>query len=154
MKAQREIHTITEPAKRKTAMSKAETALLEPFSGLPQERIHIPAKAEQFAAALDEIRTAGTVGFDTETKPVFTKGVFRDGPDIVQFATGNAAFIFQLHRVECQPFLVEILLAEDILKVGFDLRSDLSHLRRKFGIEGKAVLDLGTIFRKRGYRNT
>lgn len=142
------------PPGRKSAPGKAETALLHPFSGLPVESIVIPAGPEQFAAALEKIREAGAVGFDTETKPVFTKGVVRPGPDIVQFATGSRAYIFQLRRTECRPFLVEILLAEDILKVGFDLRSDRAALHKLLGIEMKAVLDLGTVFRQRGYRNT
>lgn len=146
-----------EPAgtpRRKSAPDKAETALLQPFDGISPECIVTPTGPEQFTAALEEIRAAGTVGFDTETKPVFTKGVVRPGPDVVQFATGSRAFIFQLRRAECLPFLIEILLAEDILKVGFDLRSDLGALHKLLGIDVKAVLDLGTIFRKRGYRNT
>jgi len=140
--------------KRKTAPDKAETALLEPFSGLPPECIFVPANKEEFASALTEIRAAGIVGFDTEAKPVFTKGVVSAGPDVVQFATEKKAFIFQLHRMECRPFLADILLSEDILKIGFDLRSDRGQLHKKLGIEMRAVLDLVTVFRKRGYRNT
>lgn len=139
---------------RKTAPNKAETASMEPFAGLSCDEILVPAGEEQFTTALAEIRSAGVVGFDTETKPVFTKGVVRTGPDIVQFATERRAFIFQLRRGESLGALAEILRAEDILKVGFDLREDRSLLRRKLGLEVKGVLDLGTVFRKRGYRDT
>ncbi|HOY68051.1 MAG TPA: 3'-5' exonuclease [Candidatus Ozemobacteraceae bacterium] len=139
---------------RQTAPCKAETELLEPFDGIPADRISTPSLPEQFASAVAEIRSAGVVGFDTETKPVFAKGVVRPGPDIVQFATENKAFIFQLQRPECRPFLAEILCAADVLKVGFDLREDRALLRRWCGLEAKAVLDLGSVFRKKGYRNT
>lgn len=127
---------------------------MKPFSGLTLECIFTPATQEQFSAALAEIRAAGAVGFDSETKPVFARGVVNSGPDIVQFATKTRAFIFQLAQAECRPVLEEILLAEDILKIGFDLKSDRLLLHRKLGVEMKAVLDLGTAFRKRGYRNT
>ena len=133
---------------------KDEIKLLEPFSGHPPECIFVPVSKEQFGAAVKEIRAAGAVGFDSETKPVFTKGAVNAGPDIVQFATRTRAFIFQLGRTECRPFLEEILQAEDILKIGFDLKSDRILLHKKLGIEMKGVLDLGTVFRKRGYRNT
>jgi len=142
------------PVRGRTTPGKEETALLEPFSGLPLECIVVPKGADQFAAALAAIRAEGAVGFDTETKPVFARGAVRPGPDIVQFATESRAFIFQLHQTGCEPYLVEILLAEDILKVGFDLRSDLGLLHKRLGIEAKAVLDLGTVFRKQGYPDT
>ncbi|HOT28821.1 MAG TPA: 3'-5' exonuclease [Candidatus Ozemobacteraceae bacterium] len=140
--------------RRKTAPGKAETALLEPFEGLAVGDVVVPATTDDCAAALDEIRVAGAVGFDTESKPVFKKGVSRPGPDLVQFATSERAFIFQLQRLECRPFVTEILLADDILKVGFDLQSDRGALHKFFGIEIKSVLDLCAVFRKRGYRNT
>ncbi len=140
--------------RRKTAPGKAETALLEPFEGLAVGDVVVPATTDDCAAALEAIRAAGAVGFDTESKPVFRKGVSRPGPDLVQFATSERAFIFQLQRTECRPFVTEILLADDILKVGFDLQSDRGALRKFLGIEVKSVLDLCAVFRKRGYRNT
>jgi ribonuclease D len=138
----------------KSAPSKADTALLEPFVGLASDRIFCPASPEQYAAALAAIRAAGAVGFDTETKPVFVRGVVNQGPDIVQVATTSQAFIFQLGRIECRAFLQEILQAEDILKIGFDLKSDRELLHRKLGVVMKSVIDLTTVFRQLGYRNT
>ncbi|NLI75217.1 MAG: 3'-5' exonuclease domain-containing protein 2 [Candidatus Riflebacteria bacterium] len=138
----------------KAAPGKAETALLPPFAGLAPERISIPASPAEYAAAVAAIRASGAVGFDTETKPVFAKGVVRPGPDLAQFATGDHAFLFQLQRRDGWSFLVEILGAADILKVGFDLRSDRSLLQQRLGIEVQGVLDLVTVFRRRGYRNT
>ena len=71
---------------KKSVPSKDETALLEPITGLPIERIHVPATREEFAAATAEIMAAGFVGFDTESKPTFRVGEVSDGPHIVQFA--------------------------------------------------------------------
>jgi ribonuclease D len=139
---------------RKPFPSKAETALLQPFEALPLERIHVPASRTQFAEAAAVIMASAVVGFDTETKPVFTKGTASDGPHIVQFATQDRAFIFQLHRTECHPVLIELLQADSLLKVGFGLQSDRGEIQQKLGVQLRPVLDLGSVFGSEGYRGT
>jgi len=136
----------------KLAPSKAETNLLQPFEGLPIERIVVPSTTMQFASAASEIKASRVVGFDTESRPVFVKGAASSGPHIVQFATLNKAFIFQLHRSPCRPFLIELLQSEDLLKVGFGLRSDRGFIHKKLGVKLRAVLDLNYVFRMDGYR--
>ena len=139
---------------RKLTPSKAQSALLEPFIGLPLERIYVPVSADDFAAATAEIKAAGVAGFDTESKPVFDRGVVSDGPHVVQFALENCAYLFQLHRAECRPFLAELLKSEAVLKVGFDLKSDRGQIHAKLGVALGAVLDLNLVFRADGHRNT
>lgn len=139
---------------RKLTPSKAESALLEPFVGLPLERIYVPVTAEDFAGATAAIMAAGVAGFDTESKPVFDRGVVSDGPHVVQFALANCAYLFQTHRAECRPFLAELLQSERVLKVGFDLKSDRGQIHAKLGISLAAVLDLNLVFRADGHRNT
>ncbi len=137
---------------KQAAPTKDEIAALPPFEGLPLDRIRVPATAAEFAAADAAIRAAGTVGFDTESKPVFTAGVTGDGPHVVQFATRDEAFIFQVHRVEGMPTLLALLQAPDVLKVGFGLSSDLRHIRNRFGVELRSVIDLNAVFRAAGFR--
>ena len=76
---------------KKIAPTKAEIALLEPFSGLTLERIHVPTNSEEFASAAAEIKAAGIVGFDTESKPTFVTGDVSEGPHVVQFALHDRA---------------------------------------------------------------
>lgn len=139
---------------RKTTPSKAETALLPPFATLTLEQIHAPSTRAEFTTATAAIRDAGVVGFDTESKPVFDRGVVSDGPHVVQFALQTCAYIFQLHRADCRGFLVEILESESVLKVGFGLRSDHKEIRAKLGVTPRAVLDMNDVFRKAGHRGT
>lgn len=139
---------------RQTTPSKAETTLLHPFAGLTLESIVVPVTAAHFAEAAAEIRASQVVGFDTESKPTFAKGEISTGPHVVQFATREKAFIFQMHQTAGQAFLLEILSSNEILKVGFGLESDHGQIQRKFGIALGAVVDLNVEFRKRGYRNT
>lgn len=138
---------------RRKAPTKAETALLAPFPGLPLERIVVPATGAQFAAAAADLGRSRFVGFDTESRPTFRKGEISDGPHIVQFATLDRAYIFQLHRSDCREVLVELLSATTVVKVGFDLKSDRGHLQRKLGMEPGAILDLDTLFRREGYHS-
>jgi len=129
-------------------------ATLPPFEGLPIGRVRVPATVEQFAAASAAIKTAGVVGFDTESKPTFKVGEVSDGPHIAQFATSTEAFIFQVHRSDGLPFLVDLLQSQAVQKVGFGLSSDLKHIRARFGVELRAVVDLNDVFRREGFRSS
>ena len=83
---------------KKIAPTKAEIALLEPFVGLALEHIHVPTTTEQFASATAELKAAGMVGFDTESRPTFVTGDVSEGPHVVQFALHDKAYLFQMHR--------------------------------------------------------
>jgi ribonuclease D len=138
----------------KIAPSKTETSLLPPFVGLPLSRIVVPKTAGQFANALAEIQDSAFVGFDTESRPTFTKGRMSEGPHVVQFSTLNRAFIFQLYRSEGHQALTEILESRAIVKVGFGLNVDQGQIRQQLGMKLKYVLDLDRIFCKDGYCHT
>lgn len=136
---------------RPIAPSKAETALLAPFEGLPLDRIFVPGSVAEFGEASREILEAGVAGFDTESKPTFAVGEKSRGPHVVQFALRNKAFIFQLHHRESKKFVSELLQSEDVLKVGFGLKSDRGQIQARLGVLPRAVLDLDHVFRKHGY---
>ncbi|MDA8975116.1 3'-5' exonuclease domain-containing protein 2 [Akkermansiaceae bacterium] len=133
------------------APTKAETALLPPFLGLSLDDIHIPSNQAECRQAVEEIYAAGVTGFDTEAKPTFRKGQKCDGPHVVQFSLTNKAFIFQLHRSECEDACAEIIESQEVLKVGFGLKNDHSQIRSRFGIVLNHVLDLDQSFKKMGY---
>ena len=137
---------------RPIAQTKAETALLKPFAGLPPDRIHVPKTKAECEAAADDIFAAGVAGFDTEAKPTFRAGERSGGPHVVQFALTDKAFIFQLHRQDCQKVAAELIASERVLKVGFGLKNDHGQIRSRLGVKPNAVLDLDHIFRKRGYK--
>jgi ribonuclease D len=134
--------------------SKTESALLAPFIGLELSQIYVPVTVADFSAATAEIMAAGVVGFDTESKPIFDRGVVSDGPHVVQFALASRAYIFQLHHAISRDFLLAIFASEVVLKVGFGLRSDHREIRAKLGVTLQSVLDLNDIFRKLGHRGT
>lgn len=109
------------------------------------------------AAALAALSGADVIGFDTESKPTFTKGEASTGPHLVQLATDSTAYLFQV-GANPHPASVALLRAvlesPAILKVGFGLGDDLRRLRNKLGIDTQNVVDLSTTLRRRGERNT
>jgi ribonuclease D len=136
---------------KKTAPTKDEIALLPPFVGLTLDHIYVPTLSEEFAAAAAAIKAAGIVGFDTESKPTFAVGEASEGPHLVQFALHDRAYLFQVYRAEGLPFLMELLHSDEVLKVGFGLKSDSGHIFRKLGIRFGGVVDLNVVFRADGY---
>lgn len=137
---------------KKHAPTKPEITLMEPFVGLTLDHIHVPKTNEEFASAVAKIKAAGIVGFDTESKPTFVTGDVSEGPHVVQFALHDKAYLFQPHRTEGLSFLIELLHSEQVLKVGFGLRSDSGHIFKKFGIQFGGVVDLNTVFSMKGYQ--
>jgi ribonuclease D len=131
---------------------KAQIAELEPFERLPLARIALVATAAQARVALDRLGTARVLGFDTESKPTFAKGEVSDGPHIVQLATLEQAWIFQLHEPECRALLGGFLASHPSKKVGFGLGDDMRRIRSKLGVDALGVVDLNHLFRARGYR--
>ena len=118
---------------------------------VPLEAVRVPAKADEVDAALADLRAQRFVGFDTETKPVFVKTNERLGPDLVQFATTDCAYLFQLANPLCKAAVTSLLGDERITKIGFGLSGDQRQLQLTLGVAAKPVIDLDNIFRRMGY---
>lgn len=132
--------------------SKEQIALLPPFERLGMNRITLVSTAEEAARAADTLCQASVWGFDTESKPTFFKDQVSDGPHIVQLATADHAWVFQLHDLACRAAVAELLAMPGITKAGFGLGDDRKRIVAKLGIEPAAVMELNTLFRQRGYR--
>ena len=128
-----------------------EVLKLEPFEGLKLEHIRLPIGTNELAAARVVLLGSPFLGFDTEVKPTFKAGEAMRGPDVVQFSTGRHAFVFQMQEPGSEALVREVLAAPDVVKVGFDLRSDQKQLMHRLGIHAQPLLDLDFVFRARGY---
>jgi ribonuclease D len=73
------------------------------------------------------IRKEKILGFDTETKPSFTKGRFNNVA-MLQLAGEKNAFLFRLNKISLPGFIVEILENPDIVKVGVAIKDALKSL--------------------------
>lgn len=131
--------------------TREQIAALPPYERLPLERIRVVLNRVDEDFAIARMAESGIVGFDTETKPVFQVGQASDGPHIIQLATLNHAFIFQV-GASVPDALRNCLESPHLLKVGFGLNSDRGPLFRKFGIRLQSVVDVSRAFRPLGYK--
>jgi RNA polymerase sigma factor for flagellar operon FliA len=134
-------------------MDAGQEELLPPYNGISLDDVRIVKTDRDTADALAVLLRADVLGFDTESKPTFLKGEVSTGPHLVQLATDEAAYLFQIGAAPAVELLKAVLESDAILKVGFGLADDVKRLRAKLGIEARHVLDLSTALR-RGERNT
>jgi len=132
--------------------SKEQIALLPPFERLGLNRIVLVSNAEDAMRASDALSNTSAWGFDTESKPTFFKDQVSEGPHIVQLATAERAWVFQLHDLACRSVVGELLATQGFTKAGFGLGDDRKRIIAKLGVEPANVLELNTVFRQQGYR--
>lgn len=132
--------------------SKDDIALLEPFERLGLDRISLVSTAAQAREACAALIEHTVWGFDTESKPTFFKDQVSDGPHIVQLATEQRAWVFQLHEPDCRAQVAALLAHGGHIKAGFGLGDDTKRIVSKLAVEPAAVMELNAVFRARGYR--
>lgn len=131
-----------------------EIAALPPFEGLALAQIDCVASADDAQRAFDEIRRHAWLGFDTESKPTFVRNESSSGPHTLQLASPQRAWVFQLHDAHCRAVAARLVADPALTKVGFGLGSDRTQMRAQLGIEPQSLLDLDSVFRQRGYRQS
>ena len=129
----------------------------EDLASLPirryEGRVSLVETPQALEQARADIRQERVVGLDTETRPSFRKGEVHL-PCLVQAATAQAVYLFQLSRLDVFPALVELLAKPQIIKTGVGLAHDLRQLKLVFPFTVENVLDLGVVARRRGLGQT
>ncbi|NNH38181.1 3'-5' exonuclease [Acinetobacter terrae] len=134
-----------------TLPSKEQIQELPVFQNLPLQHIHLINSIEQCLALEQELKSCALLGFDTESKPTFAKGEVSTGPHLIQLASCDKAYLFQINP-EILEFLKAVFENRDQVKVGFGLKND-AHLFRKKGIELNSVIELSKCFSAFGFPN-
>lgn len=115
------------------------------LSRLPMADYHGGAEVidseEGLAEAVEHLRNSRIVGFDTETRPSFKRGVSYD-VSLLQLASPTRAFLFRLNILGLHPLLRELLEDSKLLKVGVSLRDDFHALARIGNIRPAGFIDL------------
>ncbi|NNG76162.1 3'-5' exonuclease domain-containing protein 2 [Acinetobacter sp. ANC 4277] len=134
-----------------TLPSKEQIQELPLFQNLPLHHIHLINSIEQCLALEQELKSCALLGFDTESKPTFAKGEVSTGPHLIQLASHDTAYLFQINP-QILEFLKPVFENRDQVKVGFGLKND-AHLFRKKGIELNSVIELSKCFSAFGFPN-
>lgn len=89
------------------------------------------------------------LGFDTETRPAFKKGV-NHPVALLQLATRDTAYLFQLLRTGLTPSIVELLSSPRVKKIGIGVRDDIVKLRERVPFQPGGFVDLSEIADNKG----
>ena len=112
---------------------------LEAFEG---EIKVISEKGEEFDRAIRYLRTRKVLGFDTESKPVFTPGHHSNGVALLQLSGEDRAFLFRVGKIGSLGKLKQILADPFITKVGAASIDDVHHLQRIEPFKERNFVDL------------
>ena len=137
---------------RLTTPDKDAIALMPPFERLGMDRITLVSTGEQAQEAQAALVSESAWGLDTESKPTFKVGDVSDGPHVLQLATAQHAWVFQLQDPACREVAAALLALQGVVKAGFGLGDDTKRIVHKLGVQPMGVLELNTVFRQRGYR--
>lgn len=84
---------------------------------------------EEYMASIDYLSRQKILGFDTETKPAFKKGVVNEVA-LLQLSTNDKAFLFRLNKIGLPNGLKGILENPAIQKIGVAIRDDIKGLQK------------------------
>ena len=136
------------------------------FDGIIEE-IDTEEKAQK---AIETLSKEKVVGFDTETRPSFTRGVAHKIA-LLQLSTQDHGYLFRLNKTGIPDCVADFLSNPDIIKVGISIKDDFHQMasRRQFtpagfvelqeycgemGIEEKGLQKLyGLLFKERISKN-
>ncbi|MDK2956685.1 MAG: hypothetical protein PWQ57_2181 [Desulfovibrionales bacterium] len=117
------------------------------INALPLKRyegeILLVQRPEELVEALDRLKGEDILGFDTETRPSFKKGVSHPPPALLQLATRSFACLIQLNQIGLPDTLVELMTNQTVVKAGVAVRDDVRELWRVREFAPGGFLDLG-----------
>lgn len=126
------------------------------INGYPMERwtgpTSIVRSRDELAAAMGRLAGHTLLGFDTETRAAFKKGESYL-PSLLQLASDDEVFVFQLKHLGLVQPLREILADPAIIKAGVSLDYDIRELKKLSRFKAAGFVDLGNLARKAGIMN-
>jgi ribonuclease D len=134
---------------QKISKKRLQTLPMQFYDGV----IHLINTEESTPKAVAEIMREPVLGFDTESKPAFSKGE-KYLPSIVQIATAESVYIFQLAKIGQLKFLKPILECQNSLKVGIAIRDDIVKLRDIEDFKPSGFQDIGDLTKSLGVCQT
>lgn len=96
---------------------------------------------EKLDEAIKVLSKAKIIGFDTETKPAFKKGVFNKVA-LLQLSVKDKAFLFRLNRIGLPKEICKILANPKIIKPGVAINDDIKALNKLVPFAPKGFVEL------------
>ena len=115
-------------------------------------RVHLISSVEAAEKAESFFTEEKIYGLDTETKPVFKKGVFHP-VSLLQIANEEEVFIFRLKRTGLPDYIISLLENKNIVKAGIDLLRDIKELGDYASFNAQSIIDLNAMAKKLGFES-
>jgi len=113
---------------------------------------HLVRTSQEVHAAVICLSQTVVLGFDTETRPAFKKGQ-KYSPSLLQLATGEEVFLFQLQQTGLPAALLAVLGNPAVVKAGVAPDFDLLSLQELQPFQPQGFVDLARIARHKGMKN-
>ena len=114
--------------------------------------IHLCKTPEEAETTAKKLLKETLLGFDTETRPAFRKGESYD-PSLLQLATENAVYLFQIQQCGLTPSLIQVLSRPKIVKAGVAIDRDIAELQAMKPFEADGFVELATCAREARIKN-
>lgn len=118
---------------------------LRAFNG----KVVVVSDPDSVPSVFRELEHHKLVGFDTETKPVFVKGV-RHQVALMQIATEQKVFLIRTKLTGVTPDMVNFLENDTIKKAGVGIRDDIKALQVLKRFSPSGFIELAELARQAG----
>ena len=117
-------------------------------------KIHVIDKTGlDFVRAIAYLGTQKIIGFDTETRPVFSPGQRHNHVALLQLSGAEKAYLFRVGSMGMRKLLCAVLSNPRILKVGAAVHDDVRGLQYYRKFEERGFVDLQKIAYEWGIRD-
>ena len=116
-----------------------------PLCTFPGEIHVIDREGRELNRAISYLKEQKMIGFDTESRPVFSPGQRNHGVALLQLSGPDHAFLFRTQKIGMPKGLCKIMASKDILKIGAAVRDDVRGLQRFNRFDPHGYVDLQSI---------
>lgn len=124
-----------------------------PLGSFPGNIRVITRTGKEYLKAILYLERQKMIGFDTETRPVFSPGQKNHGVALLQLSGPDKAFLFRVQSVGIGKLLRNILSSSRIVKVGAAVHDDVRGLQKIAPFQAKNFVDLQKIGWEWGIRD-
>ncbi len=123
------------------------------LAAFPGEIQVIDSEGEAFRKAVSFLRRQKVLGFDTETRPVFSPDQPHHSVALLQLSGPGKAFLFRIQKLGIPQSLCNILADKDILKIGAAVGDDVRGLQKVQDFDAHGFVDLQKMVWEYGIRD-
>ena len=124
-----------------------------PLGSFPGKITVIDKNGIDFVRAIAYLGTQKIIGFDTETRPVFSPGQRHNHVALLQLSGAEKAYLFRVGSMGMRKLLCAVLSNPRILKVGAAVHDDVRGLQYYRKFEERGFVDLQKIAYEWGIRD-